>query len=599
MKDITKIIIIAIAALLFACEDIKLSGEFLDQTPDQIGFVQDSIFANEQTADRVLTRAYSFARFPFFSEFNPPRMQGAGKGTLEGITDLGINYANTNAKNQYYTGLYNAGLGSGAGVYPYLGNGAWDAIRYAYIYLENVDKVPDMTEEQKRARKGEAHCLIAWRYIDLLRNYGGVPWIDKAYRVDEIPETLQRETVESLVNKIVALLDLAASELPWNNTSQTDYMRFNKASAMALKLRVLLFAASPLFNASEPYHSQGDEYSWYGNYDAARWDRAKTAGEDFINQLNANGYYELVQASGTNHRDYRQAFIDGYMTRGKKESLANMTAFKSRGEDVERVWADIIFTSWPSRQIAQTLEYINMFPMRDGSDFPADFDWSNPPFNPFYNESGEPTRDPRLYETAYINGDYVGTRTVEMWGSGNGFKKGRDLLNDTRTSFKIRKFILENNNATNRRKPIQFSIMRLPDVFLCYAEAINESNGGPNATAYDMVNRVRARVGLNDLPAGLNQQQFREAILKERALEFGYEESRWYDLIRWKRNDILQKALTGLKIKKTRTQGVFEYSTYSLPGRYWEENWDSKWYLSAFPSSEVDKNYGLTQNPGW
>lgn len=600
MKDIIKIFIIITAASLFSCEDIKLGKEFLDQRPDQVGFVLDSVFANKQTADRVLTRAYSYVRFPFFSEFNPSRMQGAGKATLDGITDIGINYANTNVKNQYYTGMYNAGLGSGSGVYPYHGNGAWDAIRYAYLYLENVDRVPDMSAEEKKSRKGEAHCLIAWRYIDLLRNYGGVPWLDKAYKVDEVPENIGRESVESLVNKIVDMLDLAASELPWYNESPADYMRFNKASAMALKLRVLLFAASPLFNSNEPYHSAGDDKTWYGNYDASRWERARKAGEDFMNQLSASGYYELVQAQGTNHKDYRQAFIDGYMTRGKKESLAHMTAMKSKGgEGVERVWGDIIFTSWPSRQVAQTLEYISMFPMKDGTDFPADFDWNNPPFNPFFDSKGKPIRDPRLYETAYINGDYVGPRSVEMWAKGNGFKKGRDLLNDTRTAFKIRKFILENNTATNKKKPIQVSIMRLPDVFFCYAEAINETNGGPNAIAYDLVNRVRARVGLNELPAGMSQEEFREAILKERALEFGYEESRWYDIIRWKRNDLVQHSFTGLTIKKTKKKGVFQFSTHELPTRYWEENWEPKWYLSAFPTTEIDKNYGLIQNPGW
>ena len=80
-------------------------------------------------------------------------------------------------------------------------------------------------------------------------------------------------------------------------------------------------------------------------------------------------------------------------------------------------------------------------------------------------------------------------------------------------------------------RPIQWPYLRFAEVLLSYAEALNEFNGGPDALAYDCVNRVRNRVGLGNLPTGLSQVNFRKAILKERALEFGFEEVRWFDLI--------------------------------------------------------------------
>ena len=152
-----------------------------------------------------------------------------------------------------------------------------------------------------------------------------------------------------------------------------------------------------------------------------------------------------------------------------------------------------------------------MFPMADGSDF----DWDNPEHskNPFIN------RDPRLCETILLDGDKFGSGVA-----------------DIRKEKAARKFVLDRQGEYKNRL-MQWPILRLAEIYLSYAEALNEANHGPNATAYEYVNKVRRRVGLGDLKTGLSQEQFRE--------------------------------------------------------------FSSKWYLSAFPPSEVNKGYGLVQNPGW
>ena len=115
----------------------------------------------------------------------------------------------------------------------------------------------------------------------------------------------------------------------------------------------------------------------------------------------------------------------------------------------------------------------------------------------------------------------------------------------------------------------------------------------------------------------------REEILDERARELYFEENRWYDIVRWKRDDIFKKTLYGIKITIAEGGGVRTADTnndgviddrddidafastfvYSAPKaeatRYWAKHWDTKWYLSAFPTNEVNKGYGLVQNPGW
>lgn len=104
--------------------------------------------------------------------------------------------------------------------------------------------------------------------------------------------------------------------------------------------------------------------------------------------------------------------------------------------------------------------------------------------------------------------------------------------------------------------------------------------------------------GLPKLQRNLSQEQFREMVLNERAVEFGFEEIRWFDLVRWKRAEDFTKPLYGVKIWR-QADGSYKYEKWQLAERYWKKNWSPKWYLCAFPPEEINKGYGLVQNPGW
>ena len=116
-----------------------------------------------------------------------------------------------------------------------------------------------------------------------------------------------------------------------------------------------------------------------------------------------------------------------------------------------------------------------------------------------------------------------------------------------------------------------------------------------------MVNDVRARVGLSEIPSGMNKATFREAVLREKALELGYEEVRWFDLVRHNREADFTKTLYGLRSKGNDLNNPtgFTFEKVTLAGRYWQEKWDKKWYLAPIPQNEINKKYGMTQNPGW
>ena len=171
--------------------------------------------------------------------------------------------------------------------------------------------------------------------------------------------------------------------------------------------------------------------------------------------------------------------------------------------------------------------------------------------------------------------------------------------------------------------------MRLAEVYLIYAEALNET--GRFEEALQQLNMTRRRVGLPDMTAALleaNQgyktlpsyteplvgnAQLREEILDERAREFCFEEVRWFDIIRWKREDIFRKKLYKVHFdyisggQSTPNGEWISYDNmkfnYSDPEemqpRVWAENFSPKWYFSALPPKEINKAYGLVQNPGW
>ena len=107
---------------------------------------------------------------------------------------------------------------------------------------------------------------------------------------------------------------------------------------------------------------------------------------------------------------------------------------------------------------------------------------------------------------------------------------------------------------------------------------------------------------LPGLKKGLGQKEFREALLRERACEFGYEEVRFFDLIRWKLYNVFEKQLHGLHVYKHKDTGEYKFVPYELtkyPRVWWTSGFEPRWCLSAFPSVEINKGYGLVQNPGW
>jgi len=632
MKKTIKTLMIALlaAGATVACESLKLGDAGLSQAPETDGATLDTLFASIKDADKVLASAYYYLPYGLISDFDSKM----GKDIVESITDHFVSNKHTEGdgpNDLYYTGALGANIsGDAAGgeTYRFGSEKDYTAIRYGWFFLENADRIPADSKDFNPAllarKKAEAKVCIAIAYANMLRYVGGVPLIDHAVQTDE-PMKFPRNTFKETVDFIVNLCDEAAPDLPWS-VSAVDDGRMTKASALGLKLRILCFAASPTFNSNTPWHPDAADwegtgkYVRYGqSYDPTLWTRAKEAADQFMEGQAANGfYYALVQATPTGvdpvtnapkclPRDYRLAYRDAYNIRGTTEQIisirkSNSTSYHDTNMDLQDDFG-----------CGATLNWINRFPYADGTPFPEKtFDWDHPNVTPgrepFFHADpagdlivdGKPTametRDPRLYENVCVPGD--------LWKNGN---VGPNYTNakspsyqDHNTGFLQMKFIMQQESDRNVRP--HWCMMRYAEVLLNAAEAYNEANGGPDDKAYAWVNAVRNRVGLPNLPEGLSQKDFREALILERDLEFGFEEVRWFDMVRWGLTEAFTTPLKGLEVKGDKQKNATNFTfkvVDAYPERVWYRDFDTRWYLAPIPAVEINKGYGMTQNPGW
>lgn len=578
-----------LTALLFllsmsSCEDVRFGDAFLEKPAGDDENI-DLVFSCKENAEQALVTVYK--TLPDGLIMPSKSLTG---DLLESLTDLNNGTKGYGPiRTVFYPGQLTASTEGKFQKYNFSGGGGWAGIRAAWVFIENIDRVSDMDVTLKDQRKAEAKMMIAIHYADMMRHFGGLPKVTRSYLPGDSGE-MPRMTVEETVEFIIGLLNDAAPSLPWT-VSPMDDGRMTKAAALALKVRVLLFAASPLFNDDAPY-MQGDAADahaiWYGNKDAQRWQDVVDAAMIFLEELRVNGGYQLVN-TGNPRIDFRTA----YFNRGNGEVLIST---RRQAKYEANAWVAETFFEQCNYGVGNTtLDYVDMFPMLTGDDF----DWNNKQHAayPFFDASNNPVRDPRLYETVLINGDEYQGRTVETWIGGRERPQAIYEKKLAASGFCIRKFRQDIN--TSKGQFYSWPHLRLPEVYLSLAEALNELNRTDEAYGYTKL--VRDRIGLPNIPDGLDKDEFREAVLRERALEFGYEEVRFFDLIRWKRSDLFSKKLKGLDIFSADGGKTCTYKVFELPQtRAWQgTDWNAKWYLSPFPIEEINKKYGLIQNPGW
>ena len=452
-------------------------------------------------------------------------------------------------------------------------------IRRCNVFLQNIGVVP-LSEALITRHIAEARFLRAFAYFELLKRYGGIPLVgDKILNLDDNID-IPRSTYEECVNYIAAEIDACKDLLPaGSQVVSTEFGRAHTEAALALKCRLYLYAASPLFNGGGiSTNPQLKALTGYPVKDDTRWTRAILAAEELI----AKTFYKLPAGSGAT------AYQNVFLTKINSDIIFSKQSANSTS--LENANAPVGYTTPAASngRTSPTQEFLNAFPNLNGS--------------PYTGSSTDLTqftgRDPRLAATIFYNGVKWLGRSVETFEGGLD-KPNRAFQTQTKTGYYLRKFLGDfTNGTTYSNQSHNFPYFRFAEVLLNYAEALNEM--GKTEDAAKQIFLIRARAGITagsnsryGIPAGISQIDLQKLIKNERRIELSFEEHRFWDIRRWKDAGTIPGKLTGLTLVK---------SGSSLTGTRTEVA-DFKFaprnYYMPIPFGELQKNSKLIQNEGY
>lgn len=454
----------------------------------------------------------------------------------------------------------------------------YNGIHDANFYLENLTGLKFETWENSDNYEdwmvnypnfeNEIRFLRAYFYFELVRRYQNVPLITRVMSMDEV-NAAAPATAEQILDFIISECTAVASKLPvsYANMPGAEKGHATRATALALKARAALYAASPLYNT---------------NNDNGKWIVAAEAAYEIISQKSELGldldasFSNLFGA--TNHNSKEVILVRATGTSSSFES-ANFPKGVTGGNT----------TTCPTENLASAFE------MKDGTAF----DWNNIAMreNPYKD------RDPRFYLTIVHNGmQWPSNKAVEIWEGG---ANGLPLTNATTTGYYLRKYVDKSitfdAGSASANTNHNWILFRYAEVLLNYAEAMANAYGDVNRTtincgmsALDAVNAVRGRKGVNmpALPDDMPVADFLKRVKNERRVELAFEGHRFWDLRRWKELDE-SKDIYAVKITKKGEEVSYKKTT--LDSRTIED----KLYFYPIANTELFKNTHLKQNPGW
>lgn len=450
-------------------------------------------------------------------------------------------------------------------------------IRKCNILLANKDLMT-FTPALKDQYLAEARFLRAFFYSELLKKFGGIPIVTSPVDYEQIKDfdaqaelkkSLKRAKYSECVDFIVKQLDSAAAVLPWSPPTDLERGRATAAACAALKTKVLLYAASPLFNGS------GNEITGYANADQNRWQLALDAARDFFTKNVTGANYYALYAGG----------FDKLFTESRDPNNKEIIWYR-QGSSQSNTYFDPPNRMGGFTGFDVSLNLVDKFEMKSGlaiTDAGSGYNeqqwWVN--------------RDPRLAFSVLRNGDLWRGNTMEFWAKdiSNNNLPGLDWGSQNQTAMTIKKFQRPDNAAIVTK----YHFIRLADIYLMLAEAANEVNG-PTTEAYTAINAVRNRatVLMPGLPAGLTKEQMRLRIRNERAVELAFENQRYFDVRRWKIAEQTDNGpFQGFVVEKNGS--TITHNRYTLEVR----KFNPRMYLYPIPDVEIFKGANIVQNPGY
>jgi len=571
---------LAIAMFLGAC---KKDGGFLENQ-DVSSITEQMVFTDSVRSIGFLTRIYNDIGF----SFNKGRWDS--HGNLEQATD--------EAEYRYSGGtqkavmLY-AGTISPGNVVDDFWSTPWANIRRVNLLLQKMPQIP-LSQPRKNLMVAEARFLRAWYYEYLLKSFGGVPIIgDVVFGINDIIN-LKRNTYEECVNYLVKELDESAAALPATRADE-DYGRITKGACLALKARILLYAASPLFNGgSIATNPELAEIVSYPSASVARWETALQAAEAVINLKDEFGApkYALYE-DNTTAPGY--GFYRMFLMRVNPEYIF------ARLQGGNRTFEGHYLPSTRGGAFNShaTQNMVDAFPMKNGKPI-TDPTSGYSETNPYVG------RDPRFAYTIIYNGApfYLSTSNSKQpmnlyyQRNANGTLTPQADVTSTTTGYYVRKMLDDNSNSNTERG---WPLIRFAEIILGYAEALNEV--GRTEDAVTQIKLIRKRAGIDagtdsryGIPAGISQADMQSLIRNERRIELAYEDHRFFDVRRWK---IAQQTDNGFNRGMQVIKELNNTFTYTPTVSIRKHNFRPEMYLLPIPQGEVSKMPAMVQNPGW
>lgn len=646
MKYIKLSIIIILTGLSSSCK------KYLDIVPDNVATI-DNAFSMRSQAEKFLFTCYSYLPNNGSYDNNPAFNTG---------DEVWYMYPSRGLGNTTYWDIARGNQSASNPLGGYWGN-MWIAIRDCNIFLENIDRVRDLDELERGRWIAEVKFLKAYYHYLLLRMYGPIPLIKVNQEITSGTDELKiyRAPVDDCVDYIVELLDEASAEQNTLDVIQNDIGELGRVTRpiiLAVKAKVLVLGASPLFNGNTDYSAFKDKNGRLlinQVYDDKKWERAANACKDAVELCRNLGFglqhfnptiaiYELVPETQI-QLDIRTAVTEKWNPEIIWGNTLGMTSLTQQ-------YSMPILALGPRSAngvksiIAPTLRMAELFYSKNGVPITEDKTWNyanrfnlrtiptnavddpDNVYNKYYVKSGYETvklnfdREPRYYADLGFDGGYwygngVGSNSnyksssmLHLQGKSGQAAARTGLSEYSITGMNIKKLIHFTSNSgtdgTFNRVAYPWPEVRLADLYLLYAEALNEWQG-PGAEAYKWINLVRGRAGIPDVevswsnPNWVNQVGkhatkvgFRDIIQQERMIELAFEGQRYWDLMRWKKApEILNENIKGWDIDfATAPEYYREKILFSRTFRLRDYFW-------PIPTNEIIRNTNLVQNPGW
>lgn len=562
------------------------SCDFLEKEPYQLS--PENYFNNESEVASFLTSVYApLASQNFYGNYYMDLNAGDDLSHYGGgrnpATNGTIACNNANSSSPYFS---------------YLWITLYSGIDRACMLLENIDATPDLDETVREQYRAEARFLRAFYYFTLVQGWGDVPFRTTATNSVNNLE-IARTDKETIYNFIVTEMAECAEHL--KSASDLSYRpgRISKSAAWGILARVYLFRAGEHFRdnmsgdaaAIKECFRQADVYaqkvlneghSLAPNY----WDVFIDMCSDQYNTTANESIWEVEFAGN---------YTDEVRAEGR---IGNLIGIKCPDQSNE---TSAIGASDPGFGYAFYWSTPKLYDLYEANGDKERFYWNLAPFEyteltkgkgvtgrQFESGTLEELKGQYWWNQSYIYGESTADKV------GDYERAASSVIRKSRACGKYRREyesqdIKKNKNFTS----INFPVLRYSDVLLMVAEAENEVNNGPTSLAYECINQVRERAGIQPLEAGMGVDEFRQAVKDERAMELCFEYTRRYDLIRWGEYVKNMNALVSLAQQGGTWNGGNTYSVWT----YFQIT-DAYNYF-PIPDSEISVNSQVTQNPGW